>query len=335
MRIIRSFAPLRMSFSGGGTDMPPYCIDHGGQVFSTTIDKFVHITGVFNDSAMIKIHAYDLNQEAEFPVGEYNYNGFFDLFKAVLKHFQINSGCELFIYSDLPAGSGMGTSSSLVVALIALFATYTDQSLDRYQIAELACSIERKELVQTGGYQDQYAATFGGFNFITFKEKVTVFPIKINPAMIHELNARLLLCFTGKTHISAEIQQQTLANYGKVSFQEGMAQLKIYAEQLRDILVREKLRELHKFGEILHKAWIAKQQLSDKISTDNADHLYLDSLQNGAIGGKLLGAGGGGFLLLFIDPQKRMHLKRRLTEMHGEIIDFRLDSLGVTSWIVE
>ncbi len=249
MAIYRARAPLRMSFSGGGTDLQPYFEEHGGQVISCTINKYVHITVNFPErpTENVTVKAYDLNREETFPITNLEYNGTFDLVKAVLNHFNIEMGCEILIYSDLPAGSGMGTSSSLVVALIPLFNLYTKREMNRYEIADLACNIERKELNQAGGYQDQYAAAFGGFNYITFGTKVTVYPLRVNPDVLNELDYRLILCYTGNAHVSAEIQQKVFANYNKIDFQTGMERLKEYADQLRDILVGDRC---HPIGRI-------------------------------------------------------------------------------------
>ena len=335
--IYRSKAPLRVSFAGGGTDMPPYCLEHGGQVISTTIDKYIYVSVQFTGSQAINIHAYDLNETAALQVlheGNYIFDGSFDLFKAVLNHFQIRKGCDIFVHSDLPAGSGMGTSSSLTVALIAVFALAKKQSMSNYEIAELACKIEREELKQAGGYQDQYAAAFGGFNFIQFSQNTLVHTLKLQPVFLEELNHRLLLCFTGKTHISAEIQEQVLSNYDKIEFQDGMRLLKQRAKELRDILIQQNMSDLDKFGKILHLAWVAKKRLSQKISNASIEKLYLHSRNHGAIGGKLLGAGGGGFLLLLIEPLKRITLTRKLEALGAEVVTFHFDTTGVTAWRV-
>ena len=332
MQIYRSRAPLRVSFAGGGTDMPPYCVEHGGQVISTTIDKFVHVTVIFNQQSAIYIHAYDLAQEGTIPLADYTYTGQFDLIKAVLKHFSIREGCDIHIHSDLPAGSGMGTSSALVVALISVFGLVGGQHLTKAQIAEIACHIERIELHEAGGYQDQYAASFGGVNFITFHETVTVTPIKIPHPFLDELLARLVLCYTGKTHISARIQEEVLENYTQTSFQEGMAALKECASQIRNVLQRGEMSTIDEFGRLLHHAWVAKKRLSAKITTDQVEMLYLHSRKHGVIGGKLLGAGGGGFLLLFCEAARRYDVVQKITQLGGQIVTFSVEDRGVTSW---
>ena len=334
MTLYRSRAPLRVSFAGGGTDLPQYFYEYGGQVISTTINKYVHISVEFNDSDDIQVNAYDLNKKITFPIGDYSYNGDFDIIKAILKKFDVRQGCKIYIYGDMPAGSGMGTSSSMTVALISLFANYKNQPMTKYEIAELACFIERKELSQAGGYQDQYAASFGGFNYIKFFQKTLIYSLKLSSELLEELNHRLILCYTGKTHISAEIQKEVLLNYDKIDYQEGMNLLKLLTDDLRDILVKDDKKNLNEFGRTLHLAWVAKKQISNKITNQEIEKLYMYSLQNGANGGKLLGAGGGGFLLLFVEPLKRMELILKLQKIGGEIVDFRFENTGVISWRV-
>jgi len=332
MIIYRSRAPLRVSFAGGGTDMPDWAKKYGGQIISTAIDKYVYVSAQPNNTKDVIVHAYDLNSTSKFMITDLVYNGDSDLIKVVLKHFKIQEGWEIFIHSDMPAGSGMGTSSSLIVALIAVFARVTHQNMNKYAIAELAFKLEREDLKQAGGYQDQYAAAFGGFNFMTFTDRVTVFPLKFSFEYLQEFNYRLILCYTGKTHFSSDIQKSLLANLQKMDKQASMLALKDYAQQFRDVMAQDNLAEMDKLGEILHKAWIAKKATNDKVTTDTIENLYLHSLQEGAVGGKILGAGGGGCLLLLAKPTERINLIHKLQQLGGEIIPFTFESEGVISW---
>jgi len=226
----------------------------------------------------------------------------------------------------------MGTSSSLTVALLAAFAKLNDVSLNKRAIAELACKIERKDLGQAGGYQDQFASAFGGFNFIQFKETIDVQVLDIPQEFLNELNYRLILCYTGKTHISGELQQTLIKNYQNTDLTEGMFALMKYAENLRNLLLKENIEAIDEFGKILHEAWVVKQSLNEKISNEQIERLYQFALKNGAIGGKLLGAGGGGFLLLYIKPFERMEISKKLTEIGGEIVPFQFENQGVVVW---
>ncbi|MHA1728377.1 MAG: GHMP family kinase ATP-binding protein [Promethearchaeota archaeon] len=333
MKIYRSKAPFRVSFAGGGTDLPDWATKYGGQVICTTINKYVHISVEINqNSADVKINAHDLDKYAVIPLNELEYNGEFDLIKSVLRHFKVSKGCEITIHSDLPAGSGMGTSSSLLVALISVFSLIMKIPMNKHDIAELACNIERKELAQAGGYQDQYAAAFGGFNFIKFTDKTTVYPLKLSEDLLNELNYRLVLCYTGKTHISADIQKILIKNFEKIDTKDGMFKLKELAVKMRDILIRNDVANLDEFGKLQHESWIAKKQTSDNVSNPDIEKLYMHSLQNGAIGGKLLGAGGGGHLILFAKPTERMKLIKELVKIGGEIVDFQFENSGVISW---
>jgi D-glycero-alpha-D-manno-heptose-7-phosphate kinase len=334
MILIRSRAPFRISFAGGGTDLPPYCLEHGGQVMSSTIDKYMYVSLEITENEEIKVFSHDLGEIGEFHAGNYELGGKFDLVKATLNRMEFESGCNIHIHSDLPARSGMGTSSSLVVALVGALACFQGKNLTRNEIAKLACKIEREDIKEQGGYQDQYAAAFGGFNFITFSKENLVYPLKLEPHVIDELNYRLILYFTGKTRLSKEIQQQVLQNYEKVDFQEGMEALKASAAKIRDILVRGDPKGLDVFGKELHDAWISKQRLSDKISSPEIERLYMYALDHGALGGKLLGAGGGGFLLLFSEATERMNLEKNLRALGGEITQFSFESTGVQSWRV-
>ncbi len=336
MVVVRARAPARISFGGGGTDLAPYCTEHGGAVISTTISKYTYVTLQEKDPAAREttIHAHDLHQVTTFPRGQFVYDGKVDLAKAVLKHFNVQQPVEIHIHSDLPPGSGMATSSSLAVALIGACAGVQRQQLSKYDAAYLAYKIEREDLKQRGGYQDQFAAAFGGFNYIKFRDRVTVYPLKLSPRMRLELRYRLLLVYTGQTHLSSAIQEQMMKGYTlqKANFLDGMACLKKVAKNMRDLLVLDDLTRLNEFGQLLHQGWEAKQSLSDKISTGEVDALYMLARQEGAIGGKLLGAGGGGHVLLFIDPAKRATLVEKLESMGGQVVPFEFESKGLEVW---
>jgi D-glycero-alpha-D-manno-heptose-7-phosphate kinase len=239
MEIIRCRSPLRISFAGGGTDVPSWAKKYGGQVISTTIDKYIFVTINPIESRIIKVIAHDLNKISEFNIETLDYNGDSDIIKAVIKYFKINRGYCISIHSDLPAGSGMGTSSALAVALIKGFSLVQNQNLKPNDIANIACYIERDELKEAGGYQDQYASAMGGFNFMTFSNSVNIYPLKLSKEFSAELNYRMILCYTGKTHISKEIHNIMINNHGKIEFEEGMIALKQYAADIRDIFISQ------------------------------------------------------------------------------------------------
>ncbi len=336
MVTIRAKAPSRISFAGGGTDIAPYCNEHGGAVFSTTISKYTYVTFHEKDAAeqQTTIYAHDLHQVTSIPAGQYTYDGKADLPKAVLKHFHVQQPVEIHIHSDLPPGSGMATSSSLTVALIGACARLQRCRLSKYDVAYLAYKIEREELKQRGGYQDQFAAAFGGFNYIEFRDRVTVNPLRLSARVRFELHYRLLLVYTGQTHLSSAIQEQMMKGYTlhKSDFLGSMARLKEIAKQMRDLLMLDDLVCLDEFGLLLHEGWEAKQSLSEKISTSEVDAIYMLARQEGALGGKLLGAGGGGHVLLFIDPEKRATLVEKLEDLGAEVVPFEFESSGLRVW---
>ncbi|MHA1731231.1 MAG: GHMP family kinase ATP-binding protein [Promethearchaeota archaeon] len=332
----RAKAPVRVSFGGGGTDMEPYCSEHGGAVVSTTISKYVYVSAYMleNDRDEVVVNSVDLNRVDKFPVGHYYYDGRSDLVKSVLKHFNVDIPLNVVIHSDLPPGSGMGTSSSLVVALIAAISRVVGVKLDTGQVALLAYKLEREELGQRGGYQDQYAAAFGGFNYITFGERVEVHPLELSRSFLDEFHYRLLLVYTGRTHLSSEVQDQVMQGYTlhKKTFLEGMAELVKVANGMRDILATNDTNRLEEFARLLHEGWLAKKSLSEKITTSEVEKIYLVARREGALGGKLLGAGGGGHVLLFVDPSRRVSLVEKLRCLGGEIVQFEFEPTGVRAW---
>jgi len=335
--IIRSKAPFRVSFGGGGTDMAPYCIEHGGCVINTTIDRHVYITLKPRQDKEIHIFSINLNKEFQFKIGDRNYSTEFDLFKGVINVLEIKEGFDIIVYSELPAGSGMGGSSSLSVALIGAFNKYLNLELSKYDIAQKAYNIERTELEQKGGYQDQFAAAYGGFNFIEFTKDINVIPVKVTEDMINELQFRLILCYVGGSHFSSDIQDEVLQGYEieKKSYIEVMQDLKDVAHSMRNIVEANNLNRLNEFGELLHKGWLAKKSLSDKISNKNIEKFYLTSRKLGILGGKLLGAGGGGHLLLFSEPNQKPIVMQELEKIGGKIVNFHFNPKGLEVWEIK
>jgi len=335
--IIRSKAPFRVSFGGGGTDMPPYCIEHGGCVISTTIDRHIYVNIESRKDKRVSIYSIDSNKRLVFDIGDNDYTGEFELFKGVFNVLEIKDGFNINIYSDLPAGSGMGGSSSLCVALIGAFNEYYQLGFNKQQIAEKACYIERIELQQKGGYQDQYAASCGGFNFIKFTSISEVFPIKTSNEMLNELQYRLILCYVGGSHFSSEIQDEVLKGYKieKKTYMEAMQELKDVAHSMKNIIESNDLNNLNKFGILLHKGWLAKKSLSSKISNKKIENFYLTSRKYGVLGGKLLGAGGGGHLLLFSRPINKFQVIKELEKIGGKIINFHFNPKGLEVWKVK
>jgi len=333
--IIRSRAPLRISFGGGGTDVPPYPEEKGGAVLSTTIDKYAYCTLVGRDDDSINVKSLDYDLVARYQInGELKYDGKLDLVKAAIRTMDVKTGFDLFLHSDSPPGSGLGTSSALVVALVGAFKQWLKLPLTDYDIAELAYRIERDEAGIKGGRQDQYAATFGGFNFIEFLGKTTIVnPLRIRQDTINELQYRLMICYTGGTRVSAGILDDQVTAYveKKEKVVQALQEAKELAYRMKNSLLRGRINE---FGLLLHDAWCCKKQFSGKITDDRIDELYELARQSGAIGGKLLGAGGGGYLLFLCEFDKWHIVAEKLEQAGGKIVGFAFDLSGMQSWEV-
>ena len=343
--LIMAKAPFRISFGGGGTDVPPYCWEHGGAVISTTIDKYAYAVLKPLSADLIELHSIDFGLRRSFGLGRLEYDGELDLHKAVINEFGVKRGLELTTYADMPAASGMGTSSSMVVALIGCFREFLGKRMGARDVAELAYHIEREELKQKGGYQDQYAAAFGGFNYMELrKEGVTVSPIELPPDRSNELLSRLLLCFTGEMRLPAETLEAAAKRYrkrrGKIheemakrhveeDYLASMERLKRIASEMGRSLLGSHLR---RFGELLHEGWVEKRGLSDRITNPEIDVLYELAREKGAVGGKLLGAGGGGYLLLFCEPERRSEIVGELNKYGVRMVPFAFEPKGLQTW---
>ena len=331
--IIRSKAPLRISFGGGGTDVSPYPEEKGGVTISTTIDKYAHCTLAERNDGYINVKSLDYNITANYPVNsELQYDGKLDLVKAAINVLKINSGLDLFLHSDAPPGSGLGTSSTLTVALTGVLKDWLKLPLTDYEIAELAYRIERKEVGIKGGRQDQYAATFGGFNFIEyFGDKTVVNPLRIKSDTLNELEYRLMLYYTGKTRLSAGIIDDQVSSYiqRREVVVHALDETKELAIAMKNALL---LGEVDEFGDLLNEAWHSKKKFSPKISDPQIDEMYEEARKSGAIGGKLLGAGGGGFILLLCEFDKWHIVAEKLEGMGGKVMSFGFEYSGLQTW---
>lgn len=333
--LVRSKAPLRISFSGGGTDVSPYPQTKGGVVLSSTINKYAYASLIpRKDKNEIKVVSLDYERTLEYKNEEdLEYNGDLDLVKSVIKNMKIvNKGIEIYLHSDAPPGSGLGSSSTMVVSLIGLFRHWLNMPLTNYDIADLAYKIERVDLGIEGGLQDQYAATFGGFNFIEFLENmVIVNPLKIPDDIVEELNYSLLLCYTGKRRLSANIIKEQVD--GVVKKKEGviraMDELKSITIQMKNALLQGKLND---FGGLLHYAWENKKKMASKITAPFIDEMYRAACKKGALGGKILGAGGGGYLLVYAPFNRRHIIAEELERLGGKMVTFDFEFKGLRTW---
>lgn len=331
--IVRAKAPLRISFCGGGTDVPPYPAAYGGCVLSCTISKYAFASVVARRDGAYKIESLDYGLDVRYGSEQaLTFNGELDLVKAVIRRFRSKRGAELFLHSDAPPGSGLGSSSTMVVALVCALAEYMGRVMSEYEVAEAAYMIERADLGIPGGYQDQYAAAFGGFNFIEFYgDRVVVNPLRVAPAVLDELRYNMLLCFTGTARTSTAIlAQQTARVEDEDEAVLGvLASLKKHSIAMKEALLRGRLGD---FGELLDAAWKAKRLLADGVSTPVVENLYEVAKRHGAIGGKLLGAGGGGYLLLYCEPRRTHAVAEQLTRAGGQVVDFAFEPEGARFW---
>ena len=334
---IRSRSPLRISFAGGGTDIEPYLSEKGGVVLSTTINRYSFGTLLPRTDQEIQVESLDVEKFARFMASQkLDFDGQLDLVKAVMRKFEgWKQGFSLFLHSDAPPGSGLGSSSTMVVTILGLFRQWLNLPWSHYDIANLAYEIERVDLEIRGGKQDQYAAVFGGFNFIEFYHDGTIVnPLRIGNSILNELEYHLLLCYTGKTRLSANIIATQVDGYikKKESSLHALDELKAITITMKNSLLQGKL---NLFGELLHEAWIQKKQLAGAITNEKIDTLYHLALSKGALGGKILGAGGGGYLLLYC-PYNRKHIvAREMEKLGGQITPFSFENQGLATWKVQ
>jgi D-glycero-alpha-D-manno-heptose-7-phosphate kinase len=332
--VVRAKAPLRLSFAGGGTDVSPFPETEGGVVLSTTINQFAYGSLNPRGDNQVSIESVDFGLSLDFPVTEDPVlDGKLDLVKAAIKRLRRDDlgGYDLVLRSASPPGSGLGSSSTMMVALVGLLLEFCKLPLDQYEIAHLAYQIERQDLGIPGGLQDHYAATFGGFNFIEFGERVVVNPLRVRDETVNELELSLLLCFTGVTRESAHIisDQTSRVTGGQAGTIEGLRAQKELAVAMKGALLRGKLGE---FGDLLGEAWRQKKRLSPMIATPRIDEAYDVALRNGAVSGKVTGAGGGGYILFYCDFEKKHRVAEALERIGVTPKEFSFESRGLTTW---
>lgn len=339
--IIRAKAPLRIGLAGGGTDVSPYCDLYGGCILNACITMYAYATIEPRDDGNIEFHCADRHERGVFDSKEYlEIDGKFDLLKGVynrlVKDFiKKPLSFTLTTYVDAPAGSGLGSSSTLVVAIVKAFQEWLNLPLGDYDLANLAWNIEREDLKMAGGRQDQYAAAFGGFNFMEFKgEKVLVNPLRIRKEYTNELELNMLLYYTGTSRLSAEIiksQAENAKNKNEKAI-EAMHKIKQYSYDMKEALLTG---NLYRMGDLLNDGWKYKKQMSSSISNPVIDNIYETAIKAGASGGKISGAGGGGFFMFYCPNNTRYQVIEELQKLGGEFRRFRFTNLGAESWIVK
>lgn len=338
--IVRARAPLRLGLAGGGTDVAPYCDQHGGYVMNAAIDKYAYVIVDPSPAGTVEFHALDRGASLECAVGGVA-NGDAALQLLVGTYLRISRDyldgtqppLRIRTYSDAPPGSGLGSSSTLVVALVTALAEYFMLALGEYEVARLAYEIERNDLALAGGKQDQYAAAFGGFNFMEFHrdDRVIVNPLRIKEWVLAELEASLLLYFTGVSRESARIidEQSRNAASGDQGSVDAMHRLKDEAVQMKEALLKG---DLAAFARTMQAGWEAKKLMARSITNPMIDALEVIATANGALATKVSGAGGGGFMMFVCDPADRVRLSRALAGQGGTLLDFHFNAQGAVAW---
>ena len=329
--IIRAISPLRMSFAGGGTDIAEYWRDHGGAVINSTINWYAH-THLSPTHDQLRVISLDYGTDTK--IEHFGYDGKNDLIKATFNRIargKHKGGAEFLIHTDAPPGSGLGASSAVIVSLIGAINLWINRTMDNYEVAEVAYDIERNDLGIRGGYQDQFATTFGGFNYIEFLRdgKVIVHPLRIEKDNINELESHLLLCYTGSTRLSARIiekQVDTLAEGINIA---ALHEQKKIAIEMKNAILKGSFDD---FGHLLDEAWQGKKTLAKAITSSHIDRLYSAARNAGAVGGKILGAGGGGYLLLYCNYRKKHEVERLMRSMGATHMPFSFVKDGMKAW---
>lgn len=329
--LARSRAPVRVSFGGGGSDLTYYFVDYPGLVLSTTVALYCHVTLIPRADQGINIYSEDLGTSTHHSsLLKLLENPLQDLLTAVVSVIKPAYGFDLYVRSDFPIGSGLGGSSAVTTAIIAAFNELRLDHWNTYEIAELAFHAERLCFGVLGGWQDQYASAFGGFNLIELDHKKNlVHALRLEQSILNELEECLILCDTGIKHDSGNLHEQQRAIYSAEDKSAQMQQVVALCRTMHHHLIRGELIE---FGRCLHEAWGLKQGLSKGISNFQIESIYNAALNAGALGGKLLGAGAGGFFLFFVKTQDRAEVTKVLRSLNCKISTFKFETQGVVSW---
>lgn len=339
--IYRSKAPLRIGLAGGGTDVSPYSDLYGGAILNVTVSLSAYANIETNNNQKIVLEAFDRNEREEYDIlNELPLTGTLDLLKGVYNRVQKDypfkcEGLKLSTYVDAPAGSGLGTSSTLVVSILGAFVEMLKLPLGDYDIAQYAYEIERHDLQLAGGKQDQYAATFGGVNFMEFlkDDNVIVNPLRIRPEYLHELENNLVLFFTASSRESATIIKEQVKNVTSNNEKsiEAMHKLKEQAQQMKEAMLKGKLSLI---GEILDYGFQQKKLMAHNITNSSLDELYEIAKASGATGGKISGAGGGGFMIFYCPGNTRYAVIEALKQKNGNIMQYSFTTHGLETWTI-
>lgn len=332
---VRSRAPVRVSFAGGGTDVSPYAEEHGGCVVSATIDKYSFTSLGKAEGGGFRIKSGDSSEVVLQSLEDAILDGKYDLAKIVLMELKPHTGLELFFRNDVPPRSGLGSSAAGFVSMIGAFNFAFSMKLSLNEIAQLAFNLERNRLGVKGGKQDQFASAYGGMNFLEFSAgKVKVMPLRLSKGTLFELEKNMLLFFVGErkengTDIIADQNRSLSEKKGEV-----LAAFDSAKQVALDMKSALKSADLEKFGSLLGKGWAEKKKYSRMISNPFIDSLYENAMAAGAIGGKITGAGGGGYMVFYCQPDKEIAVRERLVSLGARHVPFSFESGGLQTWRV-
>lgn len=337
--IIRSKAPLRLGLAGGGSDVSPYSDIYGGLILNATINLYAYCTIEETQDNVITINAFDAGCHKAYPKGKYleidgNASLIKGVYNRVVKDFDLDAmSFKITTYNDAPAGSGLGTSSTMVVCILKAFVEWQNLPLGDYEISKLAYEIERKDLGLSGGKQDQYAAAFGGFNYMEFLPNgiVIVNPLKIKRWIIDELEASMLLFFTGKSRSSAAIieEQKKNTSDGNNDAIEAMHKIKQSAVDMKLAILKG---DIDSFANIIREGWENKKKMANNITNPIIQEAMDTAIAAGAKAGKVSGAGGGGFIMFVVEPTRKKEVEMALKKLNGFVMPFQFSDGGAHGW---
>ncbi|MEI6664964.1 MAG: GHMP kinase [Chloroflexota bacterium] len=336
-RLVRARTPLRISLGGGGTDIDPYPQDHGGVALTIAINIYVRVELIAHRTpAPVRVESRDLNVAASFECDhELALTGTLDLAKAAIRRVAphtLHDGLELITSSDVSLGSGLGGSSAMTATMLGALHHYLGHPTDHHALASEAFEVERIDVGLAGGRQDQYACVCGGANLLEFNRDATsVQPLCLDPAQLDHLERSLLLCDTGITRISSPIIERQVAAYTRRDehVTDALHRIKAAALEMHHALLNS---DLPRLGALLDASWTQKQRFDPAVTNPTIDALYTTAIEAGAYGGKLLGAGGGGYLLLLTPAERRDHIAQQLTAAGGRPRTVGFDHEGFVAW---
>jgi D-glycero-alpha-D-manno-heptose-7-phosphate kinase len=340
---VRAKAPLRLGLAGGGTDVAPYSDDFGGMVLNATISLFANCLVEERRDGMVRFEALDVGLSYEAPAAadlptDHDLALIAQTYNRIVRDHCNGKpfGVTIRTYADVPPGSGLGSSSTLVVAIVTALAEYKRLALGEYEIAHLAYEIERVDLGLSGGKQDQYAATFGGFNLMEFYagDHVIINPLRLRSSAIAELEASLILFYSGRSRASAAIIDEQVKNVksGNKSSIDAMHALKKQAQRMKEALL---LGNFDLFGEVLRSGWTSKREMAHGITNAEIDNVLATAIDSGAHGGKISGAGGGGFVMISVPPEKKPTVLNAIRPLNGAVMNCVFTHEGARAWLAK